>query len=380
MKLLVIGNSYVTTFAQQKYLAMKQLDHSLQLRIAVPPDMGHIFQQYKLEVALGLETDLIPLKKVWGNSTMNYVLNPVGLAQLIREFRPDHVHIEEDPHSLVGVEAVILTSLFASKAKISFFIWDNLARKPKFPLNIIKIAFTKFSFSRSNLVVCGNKEGQQLLKTVKGYSGSSVVLPQVGLDLCDYNLTPDLKIQKLLQIESGVPTIGFAGRLVPEKGIMLLLEALYTLQDLPWKMVILGSGPLSDEINTHWKRLFRDRLVMLGVVPLRAVADYLKCFDIFVLPSYSTPKWKEQFGLVLAQAMMAGNACIGSSSGAIPEVLGSAGLVFPERDKAGLVLALTTLLQSKDLRQSLGVEARIYASQYYTNSTIAEAYLHHFKI
>ncbi|MBW2737950.1 MAG: glycosyltransferase family 4 protein, partial [Deltaproteobacteria bacterium] len=78
------------------------------------------------------------------------------------------------------------------------------------------------------------------------------------------------------------------------------------MQHFTWKLLIVGSGPLKEEIQTHWKVLLNDRLIFQDAVTHKAVPNYLKCLNIFVLPSYGTPRWKQQFGLTLAQAMMAG--------------------------------------------------------------------------
>ena len=136
---------------------------------------------------------------------------------------------------------------------------------------------------------------------------------------------------------------------------------------------------MKEDVRTHWQALFGRRLLCLEAVPHQAVADYLKRLDVFVLPSYSTPLWKEQFGLTLAQAMMAGAACVGSSSGAIPEVIGTAGLVVPERNVDSLAQALEILLLSESIRESLRAKARTVALQRFTNASVAARYLAEFQ-
>jgi glycosyltransferase involved in cell wall biosynthesis len=69
------------------------------------------------------------------------------------------------------------------------------------------------------------------------------------------------------------------------------------------------------------------------------------------LPSLTTPRWKEQFGRVLIEAMACGVPVVGSDSGEIPQVVGDAGLIFPEGDAAGLAAALQRLCDAADLRK-----------------------------
>jgi glycosyltransferase involved in cell wall biosynthesis len=380
MRLLVVGHTYLTAFAQRKYLEIKKQCECLELLILTPRSMPHVFMRYTRELAPGLSADeVIDIREFFGRSHMSYVLDPIRFTKMLREFQPDRVHIEEDPYSAVGVEAVFLTRLICPSAKISFFIWDNLARVPRFPLNIIKRGLNRYSLSKADLVVCGNKDGELLLREKKGYKGRTRVLPQMGLNPDPYmNLQTNL-IRNELIMPADVPLIGFVGRLIPEKGVNQLFEALHRLKELKWRVLILGSGPLESEISDKWQQMFGDRLIYRKAVPHADVPSYLRAMDIFVLPSYATATWKEQFGLVLAEAMLAGVPCIGSSSGAIPDVIGPGGLIFKEKDVDDLARALKCLLNDLDMRKSLAKTAQRFAQQNYTHAAVATAYLKEFR-
>ncbi|HZW26321.1 MAG TPA: glycosyltransferase family 4 protein [Gallionella sp.] len=376
MRLLVVGNSYLTAFAQRKYVEMKRLDPGLELRLLTPRAVPHLFQRYERECASGLSAaEVIDIREFFGRSHMTYVFDPLHFARVLREFRPHRIHIEEDPHSAVGLETVLLARLICPTAKISFFIWDNLARVPGFPLNIVKRLLTRYCLKRTELVVCGNDEGERLLREKKGYAGRAVVLPQLGLEPEPY-LAPLVRpLKDELSIPPGVVLLGFLGRLVPEKGILLLLEAVQRLEQANWRLLVVGSGPLEAEIEGKWQEVLGERLLFRRAVPRTEVTDYMKALDILILPSYGTPRWKEQFGLVLAMAMMAGVPCVGSSSGAIPEVMGPGGLVFREQDAADLASVLERLLADTDLRRELGAAARDFALRHYTHEVVGRAYL-----
>ena len=379
MKLLVIGHTYLTAFAQRKYVEMKSQCEGLELRILTPRAIPHVFMRYARELAPGLGAeDVVDIREFFGRSHMSYVLDPFRFVKVLRKFQPDRVHIEEDPYSAVGVEAVFLTRLICPSAKISFFIWDNLARVPRFPLNVIKRRLNRYSLSKTDLVVCGNKDGELLLREKKGYRGRTAVLPQLGLNLDPYVYPETNPIRNELLIPADVPLIGFVGRLIPEKGVSLLLEALHQLNDIEWRVLILGSGPLESEITGKWQEIFGDRLIYRKALPHADVPAYMRAMDIFVLPSYTTPVWKEQFGLVLAEAMLAGVPCIGSSSGAIPDVIGPGGLVFKENNADDLVRTLELLLVDMELRKSLAQSAQSFALKHYTHAAVATAYLKQF--
>lgn len=375
MRLVVVGHSYVTRFAQAKYVAMKQVVPDLSVRLIVPPAARNAFGTVVHERADGLgEDEVVPLP-VWLNrSHMTYWFNPASAAAVLREFEPHHVHIEEDPHSLVGVEMACLAKRICPAATLSFFIWDNVGRQPMFPVGPLKRALTRQSLARCDLVICGNVESQRLLGS-KGYRGRSAVLPQLGIDPEEYTSPPDAATRSRLRGPSpDTVVIGFVGRFVPEKGIIELLRALETLSALAWRCVLIGDGPLRDQLQTEWKSRWGERLLIVDPVPHLRVSEFMKCFDVFVFNSQTTPRWKEQLGLTLVQAMMAGVACIGSSSGAIPEVLGHAGLVVPTNDGQALQDALRSLVLSKAEREAWGALARQRALARYTHRVVAEQY------
>ena len=98
----------------------------------------------------------------------------------------------------------------------------------------------------------------------------------------------------------------------------------------------------------------------------------LQALDVLVLPSVTMLPWhREQFGRVLVEAMAAGVPVVGSSSGAIPEVIGDAGLVVPERDPHALAQAIDRILTEPGLRQTLVVRGRQRARDHYAWPVIA---------
>lgn len=376
MRLLVVGNSYVTAFAQRKYVEMKRQDPELEFRLLTPRAVPHLFQRYERECAPGLSAEeVVDIREFFGRSNMSYLLDPLHFIRVLREFRPQRIHIEEDPHSVVGLETVLLARLFCPEAKISFFIWDNLARVPRFPLNIIKRLMTRYGLGRAELVVCGNEEGERLLREKKGYTGRSAVLPQLGLEPEPYLVPLMHSVREELSVPSEMLLVGFVGRLIPEKGVLLLLHAMRRIEHENWRLLIIGSGPLEEAIAGKWQQTLGERLLFRRAVPRTEVPEFMKALDIFVLPSYGTPYWKEQFGLVLAQAMLAGIPCVGSTSGAIPEVIGPGGLVFQENDVDALAAVLGRMLTDADLRKQLGIAARRFALSHYTHEVVGGAYL-----
>jgi glycosyltransferase involved in cell wall biosynthesis len=86
-----------------------------------------------------------------------------------------------------------------------------------------------------------------------------------------------------------------------------------------------------------------DRIVYFDATH-KEMPDFMNAADIVVLPSVSGPGVKEQYGRVLPEAMACAKVVVGSQVGAIPELVGEAGILVPERDAGALAERLRALL------------------------------------
>lgn len=151
---------------------------------------------------------------------------------------------------------------------------------------------------------------------------------------------------------SQIRRVGFFGRLVPEKGILILCEAMKSYPEL--SLSVYGEGPLE-------KELMRYHVEYKGVYQPADLDRVFSGIDLLVVPSITSRSWKEQFGRVIVEAMARGILVIGSNSGAIPEVIGNDRLIFQENDIFALVNKIReiTSLSSEELRQlSKGMRKR----------------------
>jgi len=98
---------------------------------------------------------------------------------------------------------------------------------------------------------------------------------------------------------------------------------------------------------------------------------YYSGLDVLVLPSRTQVNWKEQFGRVLIEAMACQVVVVGAHSGAIPEVIGDAGLTFKEGDPFDLRAQLQKLLDDEALREDLALRGRQHVLEHYTQASIA---------
>jgi glycosyltransferase involved in cell wall biosynthesis len=152
----------------------------------------------------------------------------------------------------------------------------------------------------------------------------------------------------------------------------LLLRAVAHLPPTT-RVHIAGSGPERNRLRRLAAHLgLRERVAFNSLVPSTEMPDYFARLDGLVLPSRTRPNWKEQFGRVLIEAMACGVPVIGSTCGELPNVIGEAGLVFPEGDADALAARLRDLMNGPGLRETLAAKGRARVLEHYTQKKIAE--------
>jgi glycosyltransferase involved in cell wall biosynthesis len=170
--------------------------------------------------------------------------------------------------------------------------------------------------------------------------------------------------------DDGAFTIGFAGALTEQKGWKILLAALERLPN-KFRLVIAGDGKQRGHLKAMLQQSsLNGRASYAGLLSHERLLATYPLFDVFVLPSITTAYSVEQFGAALAEAMASGVPVIGSNSGAIPEVIGEAGLIFPESDDQALARAILRMSEDEELRHRCVAWGR----ERYRNCYSCEAY------
>lgn len=263
------------------------------------------------------------------------------------------LQIEEEPWTPTAY-ATIRRGLGAATV---LFTWENLDRRFPLPWSAMRRAV----FRRLAGLIAGNRAAAEVARA-QGYEGPVAVIPQLGVD-------PPAEVARPA---SDTLRLAYVGRLVPEKGVDLLLRAAATLGS-PWRLTIVGDGPARPALEALAATLgIGEKVRFLGARPHEEVAAVWRETDALVLPSRSAPRWKEQLGHVLLEAMAHGVATVGSTCGAIPEVIGDAGLVFDEDSVESLAESLRMLALGSEPLRRLGDAGRRRAAAHFTNDRIAE--------
>jgi len=156
------------------------------------------------------------------------------------------------------------------------------------------------------------------------------------------------------------PYVLCMGRLVPQKGFELLLDAFAAAGDIGFDLLIAGDGPLQktlqDQIAMHG---MGDRVFLLGRADRANVAALFAGAEMFVLPSVAD----EGLPLVCIEAMAAGRPVIAANVGGVPEYVlhEKTGLLFSRGDRGQLTAALQRLVADPDLRHRLGAAGQARA-------------------
>ena len=295
---------------------------------------------------------------------------PWSIVQAINDFKPDLIQIEEEVFSLSTFEVASWSRI--SGVPLVVFGWENLERR----LPLARWWTCQFVLNTVKAIVPGNQDGANIMRSW-GYQGILEVMPQMGVDPDFFSPVPSEIAANPSESRSGDRpfNIGYVGRLARSKGIDLIFAAVHQLraQGLNCQITICGSGGdeqmLRDEAD---KQQIAEAIVWRGAVRHEAVPAEMAAFDVLVLPSRTTPDWKEQFGHVSIEAMAMGIPAIGSSSGEIPNVIGRSDLVFQEEDVDGLATILARAISNPEWRQEVSQYGLQRVRQHYTHARIAD--------
>ncbi|MCU1538557.1 MAG: glycosyltransferase [Humibacillus sp.] len=252
----------------------------------------------------------------------------------------DVVDVHEEPFSLAAAEVLALRWLRRQRAPYVLYTAQNLDKRYPPPFRWLERAALR---GARGVSACNDAAAR--IAERKGYPGHAATI-DLGTDLATFS--PAEEGARPLGGASGAaravsasvgPTVGYAGRLAPEKGVDTLLRAAALVPDLVVR--IAGDGPERSALEALAHDLSLDgRVHFVGVVPSAELPSFYRSLDVLAVPSLTTASWVEQFGRVVLEAMACGTPVVVSDSGALPGVVGDAALVVPEGDPAALAAAL----------------------------------------
>ena len=352
MRILRIAHSSLTPALRHRERALVKCYPDVDLEVVTTKR----WREAEVEVEATAD-DLFPVRTArtyFSKHIQLFAYDPRPIIKALRQHRPHLIDISHEPYSIACAELLTLCSWFAPQTPIVMQTNQNIQHRYPPPFSWLE----QRAFRRVDAAYACSETVCEVLRA-KGFNKPAPIVT-FGVDTTAFRpraagLAPS----------AGPLTIGYVGRMLPGKGLNILAAALDKIKSEVWQLLVVGDG---SERAVFEQRLaasgVRDRARFTGAINFDQVPEYFHKIDVLVLPTETTKRVREQFGRVLVEAMASGIPVIGSTCGAIPEVIGDAGLVFSEGDSESLAGALRQALSDKGLRERVAAAGLARVERY----------------
>jgi glycosyltransferase involved in cell wall biosynthesis len=320
----------------------------------------------------GAEDPLIHFLKLIGENPRVYQFE--GLIALLDKKKPRLVLLDNDPASVLAVRVGKWcrknnSHLYCiSCENLPLDIRSSYVRRglKGLPASIFKRMLLGKTRGLVQGVFTINRDGEKLFRN-EGFR--NVVHMPLGFDPVYFH--PDQTARDSIRTKYNLthPVIAYFGRIIPEKGVHILIRALQDLKALSWHLMMDSFDEAASNYHAEVNRLIRkadiiDRTIFIDPTHFE-ISSYMNAADLIVVPSVTTAGWKEQYGRVAAEALGCGKMVITSDSGALPELLQNHGWLFKEGDPMALQVILRKMLSSpSESNSSRSQNTAAYAFDY----------------
>lgn len=379
-RLLTIGHSYCVRRNRELAEAVaacgraeaggRRWDVTVAAPAAFPGDLGPIVT--RRDAAERADLRVLSVHNARWIHLMTY---GAGIRELLNE--PwDVIHCWEEPYTFSAAQVARAHHVDAALVYASF---QNINKRYPPPFGAVE----RYAMQRARGWIAFGESVRDVLERRRGYAERAHTVIPFGVDV--QRFAPDLEARHAVYSELdwddvGPLVIGFVGRFVAEKGLPLLLDVLDALhrQGTAWRALFIGGGPLEASVRAFGSR-HPDRVRIATGVAHDDVPRYMRAMDVLAAPSETTPRWREQFGRMIVEAFACGVAVVGSDSGEIPFVVGSAGLIVKEGDREAWTMALASLLSDSKATRALAALGRTRAETEFAWPVIARRHLDFFE-
>lgn len=243
--------------------------------------------------------------------------------------------------------------------------------RPQWKYALLYRPFLHRVLARASRIVVSSPRLAEYARELADFRHKCVVIP-FGLDTARLAETPEIagRAAELARAYPG-PRVLFVGRLVPYKGVDVLIDAMV---DVRATCLIVGDGPLRASLEARAAaRGVSARVRFLGGVSDAELAAHLHACDLFVLPSVTR---QETFGVVQLEAMACGRPVVSTNlETGVPWVNQheTTGLVVPPADAPALAQALSRLVGDPALRARYGAAGRARVASHFTVEAMTRA-------
>lgn len=341
-----------------RYLAAKR---DVELHLIVPA----IWKEFGRTIVAepwdetGFAIHVLPIRLPQAGPMNWYLHFYPALGRLLRRLDPDVIHLWEEPWSIVALQAQLLRR----RAALVLEVDQNILKRLPPPFEAIR----KYVLRHTDHILARSPDAAMVVRA-RGYAGP---MTPIGYGVDAATFTPPLDAAKAGP--EPMFTIGYVGRLVEEKGLDDALDAL-AMGGAPVALRIMGEGPHEAKLRERVAALGLERRVSFrGWGAPAEVAGFLRGLDALVLLTRTTKAVREQFGRVIIEAQACGVPVIGSTCGAIPDIVGDGGWIVPERSPQALRDLLNRLAADPALVRARGVAAQGNVEARFTYEVVATA-------
>ncbi|MBC7712069.1 MAG: glycosyltransferase [Rhizobacter sp.] len=317
MKILVIGHSLVVD-SNRKFWSVLALEQQVEVHLVVPDEWNSNLVntlKYQQSPAIDKNLKIFPIPVYFKGNGSFYFYKIFQLYKILKNEKYDAIIVTQETWSLSAFQLGFLKKLTKNAMTPAHLSLCQNIIKPQLKFaqpfeRLVTSFYDKLFYCDS--AICSVLDW----KKIKNHTS-----------YWPFSFDSDI-YKRSINVHTKTLKIGYLGRISEEKGMRTLLTAFQELRDenkLSVKLIIAGNGPLKDLAQGNG-------IEYLGVLPHNQAHLFYQKINVFVLPSLTKPFWKEQFGRVIVESVASGVPVIGSSSGAIPEVLSKIGLktIFEE--------------------------------------------------
>jgi glycosyltransferase involved in cell wall biosynthesis len=265
-----------------------------------------------------------------------------------------------------GRFALPATYLAARLKRRPFILWTGIWMRLSTPAHRLMFPLTRYIYTHADAIVVYGEHVKQYLMQ-EGVAAKRIFNTTHAIDneLYRRKIAPEVQadIRATLNIHPHQKIILSLGRLVADKGLNYLLEAFAHLKETQAVLVFAGTGEAEPQLREMAMQLgVSEKVRFAGYVPNQEASRYYSISDVFVLPSITTPLFKEPWGLVVNEAfnqgvpVIATNAVGAAAGGLVRD--GENGFIVPERDSKALAKRMQQLLLDETLRQRFSLNAK----------------------
>lgn len=277
------------------------------------------------------------------------------VLKIIREVKPDVVHVSSPKAGGIAGAALFFYSLLITRYSLQKIFtvhgWTFNERRPRWQLSLIK-TFSWLTCLFYDKIICVSEHDRKIAIGNKIAPAGKLVTIHNGIREASYKFYSRDEARKKLGLNEKSFIVGTIGEFHKNKGHRYLIEAAENLKDL--EFVIIGFGEEKERLLGQISKLkITGRFTLIDDLP--DAANYLKAFDVFVLPSL-----KEGLPYVLIEAGLAKLPIISANVGGIPEIIinQETGLLVEPMAPYELEGDIESLYKNTELAVNLAVKAR----------------------